>query len=255
MSKYLELQNKYEFPSQDWYTFNDMMYICNLIVDEAEFPVEVTDDLMSQFMAAPTEQDRTVIFDSLMYYLGSEDPSYFQCPQNVFADIIKNTTMEDLPKVMYLLDNPDKKAVPSTFNALTHPDYFKYNATQEEDYSSREIYNDVLKRSLDVRNNNLDARKFNTGMTPEQIVAMANNKMDLTAKITPAEVLTPLEGGNTSNQNNLYFSPNSIVNSGSAGNDKVLSNVDKLQKMARDASTNEAPKQAQFNLEDLLKKD
>jgi hypothetical protein len=253
MSKYLELQNKYEFPSQDWYTFNDMVYICNLIVEEAEFPIEVTDDIMSQFMAAETEQDRVVIFDSLMYYLGSEDPSYFQCPQNVFADIIKNSSMEDLPKVMYLLDNPDKTKVPESFNALTHPNYFKYNATAEEDYSSREIYNDVLKRALDVRNNNLDARKFNTGMTPEQIVAMANNKLDLTAKLSPAEILKPQEDSQAPNQN-LYFSPNSIVNTGSA-KDKNLSNVDKLQKMARDASATDAPKKSQFNLEDLLKKD
>jgi hypothetical protein len=242
----MNIPNPYSFPDQDWYTHNNFTYVCDMVIEEADFPVEPLDEQYALLLAAPNTEERLVILDSLLLYLGVAEPESFNSPVNVNADIIQNSKIEDLPKILFLLDNPDVKSLPVSFNALTHPEYFKYLGTQEEDYQSRDVYNDVLKRSLDVRNNRLDARKFNTGMTSDQIVALASNKLDLTV---PAPEVLEIE---EDTKRNIFFSPNSMVNS---QNTSVSSSVQRLQDMVHATPMKSKAKEQQFSLESLLKKD
>jgi hypothetical protein len=185
MSKFNNYDNPYKYPQEEWYIFNDVTYLCDILADKANYPIESLDAFYNQYAEATDSKSMKIELYSFLLELGIENPAEFDSPANGIADFIDNTPPENMPKVMYLLVHPDEKDVPSSFNAFTFPEYFPEVVDTEQTYQSQEVYSDVLKKALDVRNNKLDARTFNRGLSPEQVVALATNKLDMSK---PAEV-------------------------------------------------------------------
>jgi hypothetical protein len=178
MSKYNNYDNPYKYPQEEWYIFNDVTYLCDILADNAQFPESELDEFYNEYAKATDPKGMKITLYAFLLSLGLENPVQFDSPSNGIADIIDSTESENLPKVMYLLVHPDEKAVPSSFNAFTYPDYFPDVVETERDYESQDIYSGVLKKALDARNNKLDARTFNKGLTPEQVVALATNQFN-----------------------------------------------------------------------------
>jgi hypothetical protein len=187
MSKFNNYDNPYKYPEEEWYIFNDVTYLCDILADQANYPIEALDEFYNLYAEATDAKSMKIELYSFLLELGIENPSEFDSPANGIADLIDSTPAENMPKVMYLLVHPDEKDVPSSFNAFTFPEYFPAIAQESEvDYQAQEVYSGVLKKALDVRNNKLDARTFNRGLSPEQVVALATNKLDLSK---PQEVI------------------------------------------------------------------
>jgi hypothetical protein len=187
MSKFNNYDNPYKYPQEEWYIFNDVTYLCDILADKANYPIDALDEFYSRYAEATDAKSMKIELYTFLLDLGIENPAEFDSPSNGLADIIADTPPENMPKVMYLLVHPDEKDVPSSFNAFTYPDYFPAAVQENEvDYQAQEVYSGVLKKALDVRNNKLDARTFNRGLSPEQVVALATNKLDLSK---PQEVV------------------------------------------------------------------
>jgi hypothetical protein len=205
MSKFNNYDNPYTYPQSEWYIFNDVTYLCDILADRADFPIEELDAFYNQYAEATDAKSMKIELYSFLLSIGVENPAKFDSPANGIADLIDNTPSENLPKVMYLLVHPDEKDVPSSFNAFTFPEYFPEVVDTEQTYQSQEVYSDVLKKALDVRNNKLDARTFNRGLSPEQVVALATNKLDMSKPFEPIqeEVVELSEETTTSKVENL----------------------------------------------------
>jgi hypothetical protein len=187
MSKFNNYDNPYTYPKEEWYIFNDVTYLCDILADKADYPIDALDEFYNRYAEATDAKSMKIELYTFLLDLGIENPAEFDSPSNGLADIIADTPPENMPKVMYLLVHPDDKDVPSSFNAFTYPDYFPAAVQENEvDYQAQEVYSGVLKKALDVRNNKLDARTFNRGLSPEQVVALATNKLDLSK---PQEVV------------------------------------------------------------------
>jgi hypothetical protein len=176
MSKYTQLVNKFEYPQLDWYLYNDMIYFMDLL-NEAGYEETYLDEMLSEFNEITDYRGRSEYLFTELLNLGIEEPEAFGAPINSIADLLNQVDDENFPKVLYLVTNPDQAIVPNDFNAFAYPEYFEYSSEVEEDYTARDTYNEVLKKALDVRNNNLDARKFNSSLSTEQVVALATNKL------------------------------------------------------------------------------
>ena len=227
MSKFNNYDNPYQYPQQEWYTFNDVTYLCDILADRADYPIDALDEFYNRFADAKDLKSMKVELYAFLLEIGVENPAEFDSPANTIADFIDGTPDENRPKVMYLLVHPDEKDVPSSFNAFTFPEFFP--AVEEEgtqSYESQEIYSGVLKKALDGRNNKLDARTFNRGLSPDQVVALATNKLDLSK---PAEV-----------QEEVIALPESTTE------DKI----ENLREIKNDKMVNKP----QYNLNDLLNK-
>lgn len=272
MINYLQKNNPHEYPEIAWYNFNNMMYLCDILTKDAGIEEEVLEEFVTEFEEAQSDEEQLTVIYTILTYLGVEEVGDFDCPLNNITDTIAETSSQDIPKVYYLLTNPQEKDVPANFNALTYPDYFLM-APEEDDQISRDVYSAVLKKSLDSRSNKLDARKFNTGLTPEQIAAIADNNLDLSTKLDnikalPAGVkpiLLPLEDGKYEDDDarDINFSPNSVVNKGNISLLPESINTDSKGRMdfvvdstvgdllKKDTNT-QVTKKPQLNLEDLL---
>ncbi len=228
MSKFNNYENPYKYPQEEWYTFNDITYLCDILADKANYPIEALDEFYNAYAEATDTKGMKIELYSFLLELGIENPAQFDSPSNGIADFISDTPPENMPKVMYLLVHPDQKDVPSTFNAFTFPEYFPEAVDTEQSYQSQEMYTDVLKKALDSRNNKLDARTFNKGLSPEQIVALATNKLDMSRpQAAVEEEVVELQQPTTSTK------------------------VDNLKEIKNDKLVNKP----QYNLNDLLNKE
>jgi hypothetical protein len=228
MSKFNNYDNPFKYPQEEWYIFNDVTYLCDILADKANYPIEELDNFYNRYAEATESKGMKIELYSFLLELGIENPTELDSPANDIADFIADTPPENMPKVMYLLVHPDEKDVPTTFNAFTFPEYFPEVVDTEQTYQSQEMYSDVLKKALDVRNNKLDARTFNRGLSPEQVVALATNKLDMSkpAEAAPEEVVELPE-------------------------ETTSSKVESLKGIKNDKLVNKP----QYNLNDLLNKD
>ncbi len=250
-NQYQNLENPFKYPELDWYTTNDMYYFLDLLT-QAGFGKEYLDFLLMGYNDCTSNRERDEYLYAQLIELGVDNVDEFGAPINAIADLLNQVEDENFPKVLYLVTNPDQAQIPTDFNAFNYPDYFKYSSQEEEDYSSREVYNEVLKKALDVRNNNLDARKFNTSLTTEQVVALATNKLKV--------MNTEQENMVDKLENDLNFSPNSIINSPVSNSDIEAaqeltslspSKLDNLLESKKKVIT----QKPQYNLNDLLNKE
>jgi hypothetical protein len=260
MSKYKTLENPYKYPQEDWYLFNNIIYLCDILIDQSDFPEEVINDFYEEYKAGKNIQQKQVALYGFLLYLGLENPTEYDAPANGLADLLSELPEENIPKVMYLINNPDAQEMPKTFNAFTHPELFPTAQETESSYISQDTYNEVLKKALDSRNNTLDARKFNKGLTAEQIVALANNKLDLSTKPNIEEDLEINSGPDTLMDKDLAFSPNSIVNMPSSEVKDSIAALTSSSTSAKVSNLMESKKRIvtqkpQLNLEDLLNKE
>ena len=285
MTNYMQKNNPHQYPEVSWYNFNNMMYLCESLTKESGVTEEALEEFLSEFEQAKTDEEQLTVIYTILTYLGVEDLGNFDCPLNNITEIIAETSTENMPKVYYLLTNPDQKDIPTGFNAMTYPEYFLL-APEEDDQVSRDIYSSVLKKSLDVRSNRLDARKFNVGLTPDQIAAIADSNLDLgtepnsklnNIKSLPAgvqQVLIPLEDDKYNDKyDDLYnedekdrdinFSPNSVVNKSNISllPDTLNTNIKQRMDFVVDSTTGDLLKKStdtqvtqkpQLKLEDLL---
>jgi hypothetical protein len=210
MSKYNNYDNPYKYPQEEWYIFNDVTYLCDILADNAQFPEAELDEFYNEYAKATDAKEMKITLYAFLLTLGLENPAQFDSPSNGIADIIDSTEPENLPTVMYLLVHPDEKVVPSSFNAFTFPDYFPDVVETDQDYESQDIYSGVLKKALDARNNKLDARTFNKGLTPEQVVALATNQFNFDNNSEVAEQ-QPQQPTTSSKLNNLKEIKNETV--------------------------------------------
>lgn len=170
--------NKYEYPELEWYLHNDFGHYLNLL-EKAEIPENYRKLAQTMFDSQANYEDRKEFFMAELYMMKVEEPLLFSAPENALVDLLMNASAENYPKILYLIDNPEEMAIPASFNPITHPEYFEDAIDDEDDYQSRDTYNDVLKKAMDVRNNKLDARRINAALSTEQIVALATNKLTI----------------------------------------------------------------------------
>jgi hypothetical protein len=254
MTKFAQKDNKYKYPELDWYLYNDMTYFLDLL-GEAGYEESYLSEMLDEFDSNADYRSRSEYLFTELLNLGIKEPEAFGAPINSIADLLNEVPDENFPKVLYLVTNPDQANVPKDFNALTYPEYFEYSSEVEEDYTARDTYNEVLKKALDVRNNNLDARKFNSSLSTEQVVALATNKLkvmnadqekmvdqlelDLTRPIGPADEV-PVEVADVEAAQELTnMSP------------QAPNKLDNLIESKKRIVT----QKPQFNLDDLLKKE
>ncbi|MGL4758723.1 MAG: hypothetical protein ACRCXZ_05280 [Patescibacteria group bacterium] len=228
--------NPYEILTLDWEVYNDFYYYLTLL-EETGVPVEYLDFVNEVFLIQGEYKDRKQILVEELITMEIDNPWEFSAPENVKIKLISDASDEDLPKLLYFLDNPDKKTLPESFNPITHPEYFIHIDEDEEVYSSNEKYNDLLKKALDGRNNTLDARKINSALTTEQIVSLATNKLEVI------------------NSSNESAQSESIAENSTTENPPKLDSVtdEKLNNLLKSKNnTTQATQKPQFNLDDLL---
>jgi hypothetical protein len=226
MTKYLEMQNPYNYPQMDWYLHNNITYLCHILNQEANFPIELTDAFYSVYKSGETTAERELRIFEILLEIGINKPEKLDAPANGFADILDSVPLENMGKTAYLLLNPNDQDVPANFNAFNYPEFFPSAVTEDAtEYQSMDTYNEVLKKALDSRNNSLDARKFNQGLTADEIVNLANQNLAKSyieeSEILPieeesqtqetTEVLELRENNTTTKINTLLESKNRIV--------------------------------------------
>jgi hypothetical protein len=240
----------YEFKSESWFQLNDYLYLLELLADEGVIDSDFYEQELGYYLTIIDPSDRLDFALALLRQFSPEETVLPLSPVNFLVKTLDTMNLEDIPAYLYFLDN-DVEDLPKDFNALTYPDYFKFNnVNNEESVVNRQAYNDILKKTLDARNNNLDARKINTGMSVEDVATIAQR------------VETDAEA---SKRRDINFSPNSLVNA-KVGTENIVDSV-KLLKEKEKAnkeeeqriklkflkSDDDKPTQARMSLEDLLK--
>jgi hypothetical protein len=254
MSKFFNIENKFKYPDLEWYSFNDITYYLQLM-EEAGFEESYLDMVLEDYLSNKSYREKEEFVFEQLINLGIKNPDEFGSPMNSIADLLNEVPDENFPKVLYLVTNPDQANVPKDFNALTYPEYFEYSSEVEEDYTARDTYNEVLKKALDVRNNNLDARKFNSSLSTEQVVALATNKLkvmnadqekmvdqlelDLTRPVGPADDV-PVEVADVE-------AAQELTNMSPQASNKLDNLIESKKRIVT--------QKPQFNLDDLLKKE
>jgi hypothetical protein len=253
-NKYQNLANPFKYPELDWYTTNDFYYFLDLLT-EAGLGEDYLSYLAFDYNECKSTRERDEYLYTQLLELGIDNVDDFGSPINAIADLLNEVPDENFPKVLYLVTNPDQANVPKDFNALTYPEYFEYSSEVEEDYTARDTYNEVLKKALDVRNNNLDARKFNSSLSTEQVVALATNKLkvmnadqekmvdqlelDLTRPVGPADDV-PVEVADVE-------AAQELTNMSPQASNKLDNLIESKKRIVT--------QKPQFNLDDLLKKE
>jgi hypothetical protein len=215
--------NPYESTKLNWRYYNDFVDYLNTLQNLEIFNDRLVQAYYKQYMSFESASEQRLYYEELVTEIeptaldpvtGEVDlPISFT---NVAYDLLTLSNPEDVPKVAYFLYNPTAKTLPTTFNAITNPECFEIlSAGSSESLDNSANYQSILAKTLDTRNNKLDARAY-TGssntMSLEQVVGLA-------------------QGGSLEDtynkRNNYAFSPNSLVNTKTV-NDQV-SEVDQIK--------------------------
>jgi hypothetical protein len=197
--KYTDKENPYEFQSLQWYSYNVFVELLQTALDCEALIEPIAEREYSEYMELETnyEQEEYIkeIVTSILPDRVQADGTVIMPAslKNEIVDVVTKLENNEIPPFLYFLSNPDKRVLPESFNALTNPECFEMTASADADYESAVVYQDILKKTLDARNNNLDARR-GSGLSLDQVVSLA-----------------------TTNKNNLSFSPNSFVNNSTDG--------------------------------------
>ena len=205
--------NPYPFVSEQWYLFNDFCFILDRHVNEGGLDtpeyLKLLEEKVLYFRDLQTIEEQTDYTIFLLQLISEEDDKFIpRSTINILIDSLLETPSVDVPKILYMLSNPDKSGVPSDFNALLYPDYFEISNITEESKESLEVYQQILKKTLDSRNNNIDTRNTSIPITTEELTKLA------TGYIKPYEETPKGTEPSLTGKKDINFSPNSLINSG-----------------------------------------